>query len=101
MKNLSGNRVVIFLEPMQRILEHLMETVKRKTSSAACIRQKCEGCEIDGKLLCIHSFKDLIDFMVLFIGWAIPFFSGMVKRKGVLAPVSCQLGSSEDTQDQI
>jgi hypothetical protein len=49
-----------------------------KTTAAACLRQDCEGCEIEGKLLCIHTPKDLIDFYVLFIGWAIPFFAGMI-----------------------
>ena len=49
-----------------------------KTTAAACLRQECEGCEIEGKLLCIHTAKDLIDFYVLFIGWVIPFLAGMI-----------------------
>lgn len=49
-----------------------------KTTAAACVRLTCEKCEIEGKLLCLHTFKDLIDFFVLFVGWAIPFFAGMV-----------------------
>jgi hypothetical protein len=49
-----------------------------KTTAAACVRQDCEGCEIQGKLLCIHTPKDLIDFYVLFIGWVIPFLAGMI-----------------------
>ena len=52
-----------------------------KTTAAACSRQTCEGCEVRGKLLCVHTQKDLIDFAVLFIGWAIPFVAGMVIGK--------------------
>lgn len=52
-----------------------------KTTAAACSRQTCEGCEIQGKLLCIHTPKDLIDFLVLFIGYAIPFLAGMIIGK--------------------
>jgi hypothetical protein len=43
-------------------------------TAAACSQSECEGCEIQGKLLCVHKPKDLIDFYVLFMGWAIPFF---------------------------
>lgn len=49
-----------------------------KTTAAACSRQDCEGCEIQGKLLCIHTPKDLVDFFVLFLGWVIPFLAGMI-----------------------
>ncbi|MBW1641294.1 MAG: hypothetical protein JRJ39_03190 [Deltaproteobacteria bacterium] len=42
------------------------------------MRQQCDGCEIEGKLLCIHTHKDLADFFVLFLGWVIPFIAGMV-----------------------
>jgi len=49
-----------------------------KTTAAACTRQDCEGCEIQGKLLCIHTPKDLVDFFVLFLGWVVPFLSGMI-----------------------
>jgi hypothetical protein len=55
-----------------------MEELSDKTTAAACSRQDCEGCEIQGKLLCIHTPKDLIDFFVLFIGWVIPFLAGMI-----------------------
>jgi len=51
---------------------------RRKTTAAACSRQTCEGCEIQGKLLCLHTTKDLLDFAVLAIGVAIPFFAGMI-----------------------
>jgi len=37
-----------------------------KTKSAACSQSECDGCEIQGKLLCVHKPKDLIDFYVLF-----------------------------------
>lgn len=49
-----------------------------KTTAAACARQDCEGCEIQGKLLCLHTPKDLMDFYVLFTGWVIPFLAGMI-----------------------
>lgn len=49
-----------------------------KKTAAACSRQDCESCEIQGKLLCIHTRKDLIDFFVLFMAWAIPFLAGMI-----------------------
>ena len=49
-----------------------------KTTAAACSRLTCEGCEIEGKLVCIHTQRDLIDFSVLAIGWGIPFVAGMV-----------------------
>ena len=52
-----------------------------KTTAAACSRQTCEGCEIQGKLLCIHTKNDVMDFGVLVIGWAIPFLAGMLIGK--------------------
>jgi hypothetical protein len=52
-----------------------------KTTAAACTRLSCEGCEIQGKLLCIHTLKDLADFYVLFAGWVIPFLAGMIIGK--------------------
>ena len=54
-----------------------MENHSAKTTAAACSRHDCEGCEIEGDLLCVHTPADLMDFYVLFIGWAIPFFAGM------------------------
>jgi len=52
-----------------------------KSTAAACSRPDCEGCDIQGELLCIHTPKDLIDFYVLFMGWVIPFLAGMVIGK--------------------
>ena len=52
-----------------------------KTTAAACSRQTCEGCEIQGKLLCIHTSRDLIDFLVPAIGWMIPFAAGMISGR--------------------
>jgi len=49
-----------------------------KTTAAACIRQTCSGCPIQGKLLCIHTLKDLMDFFVLFLIWIVPFVGGMI-----------------------
>jgi hypothetical protein len=55
-----------------------MDKDSEKTTAAACSRQHCDGCEIQGKLLCIHTLKDLIDFYVLFVGWFVPFLAGMI-----------------------
>lgn len=52
-----------------------------KETAAACVRQTCEGCEIQGKLLCIHTPRDLMDFFVLVVGWFIPFLAGMIIGK--------------------
>jgi hypothetical protein len=46
--------------------------------AAACTRQTCKGCELQGKLLCVHTPRDLLDFAVLFVVWAIPFLAGMI-----------------------
>ena len=51
------------------------------TTAAACARESCSDCEIDGKLLCIHTHKNLLDFWVIFMGFAIPFFAGMILGK--------------------
>jgi hypothetical protein len=53
-------------------------TPGKKTTAAACVRQTCDGCEIQGKLLCVHTPADLIDFVVLAVAWGIPFFAGMI-----------------------
>ena len=58
-----------------------MDELSKKSTAAACSQFKCDDCEIQGKLLCIHKPADLIDFYVLFMGWAIPFFSGMIIGK--------------------
>ena len=52
-----------------------------KKTAAACSRQSCDGCEIEGELLCIHKPADVVDFCVLAIGWMIPFFAGMIIGK--------------------
>jgi hypothetical protein len=58
-----------------------MDAPSDKRTAAACNRDECEGCEIQGRLLCIHTPHDLIDFCVLFIGWVIPFLAGMILGK--------------------
>ncbi len=55
-----------------------MSRKTNNTTAAACSRQTCEGCEIQGKLLCVHTGRDLADFAVLFIAWLIPFMAGMI-----------------------
>lgn len=47
-------------------------------TAAACIRNTCTGCELDGKLMCIHTKQDLLDFFVVVINIFVPFFAGMV-----------------------
>jgi hypothetical protein len=54
------------------------EVVTEKMNAKACIKTDCNGCEINGKLLCNHTHADLLDFGVLFIGWLIPFLAGMI-----------------------
>lgn len=54
-----------------------MEEEPRKTTAAACARESCEGCPIQGQLLCLHTPADLLDFAVLAIGFFIPFLAGM------------------------
>ena len=51
-----------------------MDKHSEKIIATACSQQSCEGCEIQGKLLCMHTPKDPFDFYVLFLGWGIPFF---------------------------
>ncbi|UCC61109.1 MAG: hypothetical protein JSV02_04625 [Dehalococcoidia bacterium] len=61
-----------------------MSTISEQSprpTAAACSRDTCEGCAIQGKMLCIHTGKDLVDFAVLFITWAVPFFAGMIIGK--------------------
>jgi hypothetical protein len=53
-------------------------TQNLKTTAAACQEENCTGCEIEGKLLCLHTPTDLVDFAVLAIGCFIPFFAGMI-----------------------
>jgi hypothetical protein len=55
-----------------------MDRDSDKTTAAARSRQYYAGCEIQGKLLCIHTLKDLIDFCVLLMGWLVPFLAGMI-----------------------
>jgi hypothetical protein len=47
-------------------------------TAAACVREGCDGCHIQGQLLCIHTKQDLADFGVLVIMWGIPFIAGMI-----------------------
>jgi hypothetical protein len=49
-----------------------------KHTAAACQEMDCAGCEIEGKLLCLHTPIDLVDFAVLAIGCFIPLLAGMI-----------------------
>jgi hypothetical protein len=46
-------------------------------TAAACSRETCAGCPIEGKLLCLHTPRDLLDFALPAIGFFIPFIAGM------------------------
>ena len=59
-------------------MSHHNEDIEEKTSAAECIRVTCDGCEIQKDLLCVHTEADLVDFVVLFIGWLIPMLAGMI-----------------------
>lgn len=49
-----------------------------KTTAAACVRQICTDCGIEGELLCLHALADLADFGVLAVSWLITFLAGMI-----------------------
>ena len=49
-----------------------------KTTASACSSLTCEGCELQDRLMCIHTHADMADFAVLFIVWVIPFLGGMI-----------------------
>ena len=55
-----------------------MSPTLRKTTPVTCSSQTCDGCDIQGKLLCNHTPRDLMDFWVLFMTFAIPFLIGMI-----------------------
>jgi hypothetical protein len=50
-------------------------------TAKACIRETCDGCVLHGRLLCVHRLSDLLDFAIIFIMWAIPFFAGMINGR--------------------
>ena len=52
-----------------------------KTTAAACSRQTCEGCGVQGKLLCVYTAKDVMDFVAMAIGYLFPFVAGMIIGK--------------------
>ena len=58
-----------------------MNSTSPLTPASACARQTCEGCQINGKLICVHSRKELAAFWALFMIFAIPFFTGMILGK--------------------
>ena len=51
---------------------------KSGATAAACSRQSCLGCEIEGQLLCMAGPREVVDFGVLFVNWFIPFLGGMI-----------------------
>ena len=50
-------------------------------AAKACVRTTCDGCEIQGRLICYAQPRDLVDFGVLALGWFIPFFWGMIEGR--------------------
>jgi len=51
---------------------------KEKTTPVKCKNETCNGCSIEGKLLCNHTLSDLIDFYLLFMVFFVPFLAGML-----------------------
>jgi hypothetical protein len=49
----------------------MKELSGKDMTAAACSQSECEECEIQGKLLCVHQPKDLIDFYVLLVDWTL------------------------------
>lgn len=49
--------------------------------AAACNQTSCEGCEIQGELICYAMPADLVDFGLLVFGWLIPFTIGMIRGR--------------------
>ncbi len=49
--------------------------------AAACARSNCEGCRIQGRLICLASPGDVLDFAAPSIGWLIPFLAGMISGR--------------------
>jgi len=58
-----------------------MKSTPTNTPASACSRQTCEGCQIHGKLICVHTKTDLLKFWALFMIVAIPFLTGMIIGK--------------------
>jgi hypothetical protein len=56
----------------------MLEAERGSRTAAACSRESCEGCPLEGRLLCLHTRRDLFDFGVLAVGFFIPFVAGMV-----------------------
>ena len=48
------------------------------TTAAACSRERCDDCGIQGELICVATPLDLVDFGILFVNWLIPFLVGMI-----------------------
>ena len=38
-----------------------------ETTAAACSRERCDGCEIRGDLICVATPLDLADFGIMFV----------------------------------
>lgn len=49
-----------------------------KGTAAACVRTTCQGCDLQSRLLCIHTGKDLLDFILPVLVPFIPFMAGMI-----------------------
>jgi hypothetical protein len=55
-----------------------MDGERGSKPAAACSRESCVGCSLEGRLLCQHTLRDLLDFAVLAVGFFIPFVAGMI-----------------------
>lgn len=54
---------------------------KETAPPITCKEKNCKDCEIEGKLLCIHTKEDYFNFAVMFLGYFIPFLTGMLLGK--------------------
>ncbi|MBN1304620.1 MAG: hypothetical protein JXA13_09310 [Anaerolineales bacterium] len=56
-------------------------------ASKTCRKTTCQGCEIQGKLLCVHTGPKLLDFWALFFSHGIHLITGMVIGEHWTGPV--------------
>jgi len=58
-----------------------MNSSSNAIPASACARETCEGCQIRGKLMCVHTKEELVKFWALFMMVAVPFLIGMIIGK--------------------
>lgn len=50
-----------------------------RTTLAACARETCDGCEIEGEIACTQMAADMAEMVLPAAGFFIPFLAGMLK----------------------